>query len=476
MTNTKKELLPNEADRLYYRYGVAVNEDRAIPCEIDGLKPVARRALWAVHKQNGHSKAKLLKSAVYVGETMGSYHPHGDKAIYDTYVTLVNSPYKLIFGEGNWGSISDKSVAAMRYTLLRMSAFSEKVFFDRFYLPVITSVPNYDDSKKEPLHLVSLLPNLILNGSFGIGVGVRTEIPSFTLKSVAKVIVQVMNSGKDCSVKDCLNLEFTSLYEGKAVSDKLDLINLYKNGKGKVSFISQYEIVKGHKNTIHVTKFAPFSSIEKAIEKASLLGEVVKINDISDIADKYGRIEIQFKPNLSSKEFGIAIDRVMTGPFGASESYDTKITQRFVDKTGQGFARLKSSTIPSIIDTWITYRIDLEKRACLYWTNERQVEIDYLKLMLLAVKNRKFIIQALDKKFTDEELAAYIAKHLKITVEQANQILDLRIRQLKALEEKKLLGKVKVLKDEIAGYADRIKRPKTYITKQVTEFAKEFTQ
>lgn len=466
-----KSLLP-EASKRYYEYGLHVNEERAIPCDIDGLKPVARRALWVVRQMGGFSNAKLKKTAVYVGETMGSYHPHGDKAIADAYTTLVNTPHQLIFGEGNWGALSDKSVAAMRYTLLKLTKFSESVFFDRFYLPVTKEVPNYDGSKPEPLHLNALLPNALLNGTFGIGVGVRAQLPTFTLKSVCNVLIKSLKE-KKVSVKDCLKLEYKYLYGGEALAVKEEHLNLIKKGKGKIQVVSTYEKAK-EANTYHITKFAPFSDLSKAIANAAKNADIVRINDVSDIADKYGRVEVTLKKGLGESYQKKVMDSLVAGAFGSSETYDIKVTKRSHKEDGSGKSELRNSNVVDILEAWIDYRIKLEKEACGYWIKKRKDEIAYLELMRLAVKNRKFIIQALDKPFNDDQLAAYLAKHLKITVDQANTILDLKVRSLKSMEDKKLVAKIKELKEEVAGYKERISKPRAFIAKQVKGLYEEF--
>ena len=464
--------LTSEAEKRYRDYGIHVNEQRAIPCDIDGLKPVARRALWTIRDLGGFSNAKLQKTAVYVGRCMGVYHPHGDASISDTYTTLVNTPHQLVYGEGNWGSISDKQAAAMRYTLLKLTKFSEKLFFDKFYLPVTPQVPNYDDSSVEPLYLNALLPNILLNGTLGIGVGVSVQLPSFTLKSVCTTLIKALKA-KKITAKDCMGLEYKFLYGGRSIENKQEHLRLIKNGKGRIESISVYEKAK-EKNVYHITLFAPFSDLAKAIEKTAQNKDVVRINDISDVKDKYGRVEITLKKGLGDSYQKTVMDKIVSTTFGATGNYDIKVTKRTKRKDGTGKSELRSSNIIDILETWIAYRIKLEKKACTYWIDKRQKEIDYLNLMRLAVKNRKFIIQALDKPFNDEQLAAFLSKKLKITVEQANIILDLKVRSLKALEDKTLVRKIKALKEEIGGYKIRISKPRAYIAKQIKELYEEF--
>lgn len=459
-----------EAKRLYYAYGVAVNEERAIPCDIDGLKPIQRRGLYATHNIGGNSKAKFSKAVVYVGTTLASYHPHGDSSAYGAFVTMVNSPIPLINGEGNWGSFSDKSFAAMRYTEMRLSDYSDLIFFDKFYLPVMTMVPNFDDSKEEPLHLVSLLPNLLINGGSGIGVGVSTTMPSFSLASVSQVLTKALRLNKPITAKSCAALELTTLYDGSPIENKEEMKRLMETGRGRISFQSTFEVVDKH--TVHFTKFAPFNLV-KALEKIETLKDVVSVNDISDVTDRHGRIEICFKKSMSSAEVDRAALAIANDQFGATLSFDMSVTKRFVNEKGQGAAKLQPASVVKIFNDWIDYRIDLEKKACTYWIEQRRKEIERLDLMVLAVLNRDFIIKALNKKLDDDQLAAYIAKGLKITVEQANTILDLKIRALKSLEEDKLRGKIKELKTEVAGYKQRIKKPTEYIYQHVKNLVKK---
>ena len=168
-------------------YGQEVNLERAIPDFRDGLKPVVRRSLWALSQIGIDSR---IKAARIVGDTLGKYHPHGDASCYSAVVNIVNSPVPTIEGEGNWGTLVDPP-AAMRYTNASMS-FYGKMFFGKNYRPVTELVHNFDRTHKEPLVLPALLPNLLFNGSQGIGLGLITSIPAFTPGSVLKMMVRIL--------------------------------------------------------------------------------------------------------------------------------------------------------------------------------------------------------------------------------------------------------------------------------------------
>lgn len=463
----REEHLEDISQDYYYEYGVATNEDRSVPSNIDGLKPVARRVLWAAYNMGSRHNSKVVKAARIVGETMGKYHPHGDKAIYDTMVGMVNSVTPTIQGQGNWGTLSDPNPAAQRYTESRINKYAEKVFFDPFYLPVADLIPNYDGMNKEPLILPALLPNLLLNGSFGIGVGVSTSIPSFTLDSLLKVITKGIQ-GQPVDYKLCKKyLVFSTKHGGVAIPDSSQEKQFYKTGKGKIQFKSIHQL-DPKKNSIIIDKFAPLSNLGRPLEKSSELKEVVKANDITDKKTKSVTVQIDLKRTLKGSVLQKVIDKVV-GFFSVSENYDVKVTKRFIDKNGKPVSKLSNSTVPQIIKDWIDYRIDLEKKACAFWVKKAEDRIAHLNLMRIAVKNRATILKALDKKCSEEDLEKYIAKELKISIEQAKEILDTPVRKLRSLEDDNLVKLVKEKETEKKELNKRIKDPNSYVETQITK-------
>lgn len=457
-------LLDDIACELYKEYGTAVNEDRSVPGKIDGLKPVTRKLLWAAYKMGSTSGSKLVKAARVVGETMGKFHPHGDAGTYSGLVTLVNSPIPLFEGQGNWGNLSETTPAAMRYTEARLNKFSEKIFFDRFYLPTIEYIDNYDGSEIEPLNLPALLPNLLLNGTFGIGVGVSTYVPSYSVESIIKVLKAAI-AGTKIDYKLCRKLEFTTKYGGVAVADKFSLKELYKTGKARIPFESVYTL-DAKKNCVIITQFAPITSLDKALEKCTDIKEVVKPNDASGKKDRYATVKVELKKSLKGKELEKVVDKVMK-VFSTNESFDVKVTTRTLAKDGKAKVVLSNSTVPKILQDWLDYRIELEKKACTYWIGKADDKIAYLNLLRKAVANRALIIKALDKDCSEEELAKFIAKSLKITEDEANKILDLRVRQLRKLEDTTLVNQIKQEEAEKKVLQGRVKKPSDYINTQL---------
>ena len=469
--------LDKKAAEEYYAYSVAVIEDRAIYGEIDGLKPVTRRALWATHELGLHSRAAHDKSAKIVGAAMGNYHPHGDSALYGAVVTAANSPMALIDGKGNWGTMTDPA-AAMRYTNARLSRYADACFFDKFYLPVMDTVDNYDGSRKEPLILPTLLPNALLNGNFGIAPGVQTSTPTITLESLVPVLIQTLKAKGHCEPGWCRDLELVTSYGGKmrhSKESKREMRNFINTGRGRFLFDSLYDETGSHE--IRFSHFAPFSNIEAVLGKVESIKGVTGTRDDSDKKDKYKvAYVVTFSKSLNGPPLAHTTSKVVDA-FSAYANYRIQVTERFLDKERpDGGKRLKPSTVPKLIESWVKYRILLEKKACRYWVGKRKEQIAYQRLLLLAVANRKLIIQALDKKMNDAQLAEYLAKLMKITVEQANVILDLKIRQLKKLESETINAKIRELKQEAKGFIRRFNKPAQYIAKNVEELALELSK
>ena len=468
----KQVHLEDAADREYYEYGVAVIEDRAIFGSIDGLKPVLRRVLWATHKLGLHSGAKPDKSAKAVGETLGNYHPHGDKACYDAIVNAVtNVPIPMVYGEGNWGTMTENA-AAMRYTNMRLSKYADLVFFDKFYLPTMSYVPNYDGSRQEPLVLPALLPNALLNGNFGIAPGVNTRSPMFTLASMLEVLKEAIANKNVCTPEMCMKLEFSTPNGGKAVrtkSNRAEFLNFFKTGKGRVKFVSTHSAPDSN-NAIRFDEFAPIADMEKVMLKIEDLKGVIATRDDSDKKDKYQTaFVVTFAKTLRGADLTRVIGQVNEA-LSTTYTFDVKVTDRFVKKDGTAGAKLRPTTVPELITFWLAYRVALEKNACEYWIKERTKDLAYLELMRKAISQLDFIMSCVkNKKLDDAGLVAAISKGLKITDDQTNQILARNLRQLRHLEDEKLVEQIKAIEKERASYEMRMKRPSAYIAKHLDE-------
>ena len=466
----EKVELTDFATKLYYEYGISVIEDRAIPDFRDGLNPVHRRLLWTAHTMGLNSKTKPVKSAKVVGMCLGNYHPHGDTSAYQALVGLTNtnSCQPLFSGEGNWGSLTEPSAAAMRYTETKLSSFSDKVFFDKFYLPVIDYCPNYDSSTKEPLVLPALLPVLLLNGKAGIAPGATVEVPAATLPSVLAALDVAFTKRNKLSPKDLYDtLRFTSTYGGKEAKPKTkeevdDRKRLFVSTKGKTTLLPSVAIT----NTGYIiNQFANDTSIPKVLETLAKIPEVADVEDSSSIKDVYGQVDVKLTRGTDPRAVLPKVLKVLTRKVNAVLNFTT----RYLDDTGQGAAKLTPMSLTQFFISWVDWRFELEVKACKYWAGKAQEEIDHLNLMVLAVDNRAVILKSLEKTCSQAELEEWLAKQLGITAKQAATIYQLRVVQLRKLEKQALTTKIKEVTQRKVSLIKRGKNPLPFLKEQLKE-------
>ena len=305
VVNTEHKLLSDrsivtEMKESYLDYAMSVITQRALPDVRDGLKPVHRRILYAMGQMNLTAGAKTRKSAAVVGEVLGNYHPHGDVAVYDSMVKMAQDfsfRYPLIIGQGNFGNIDGDSAAAMRYTEAKMSKISGEMLKD-LEKETVDWHPNYDNTKKEPAVLPAGAPNLLLNGTLGIAVGMATNIPPHNLGEVVDATVHLADN-EDATTEDLLKfIKGPDFPTGGTIYNQTDIMHAYTTGRGGVITRGQAEIVEDKKGQFQII----ISSIPYRVNKAELIiaiAELVrekKIEGIKGLRDE------------STKDIRIAID------------------------------------------------------------------------------------------------------------------------------------------------------------------------
>lgn len=460
------------------RYGKAVNEDRALPDYRDGLKPVQRKILWAMYKMGVLNNRPVVKSARIVGEVLGKYHPHGDSACYGAMVTMANQVLETVDGRGNWGNLLRDPAAAMRYTNARLSKFGNS-FFDPYYVPAYDLVPNYDDKEEEPLVLLAQLPNLLINGTYGIGVGTTSNIPSFTPGSVARAVTATLaaieGGGTLSATRAAKLLRFTC--PGRGTVDQTaqapEILEYMRTGVGAVDYASEY-VWDARRHAMVFSKFSPLD-IAKAALKVGELKDVVEVLDESYVTE-----ETESSPEIKHVVQTIVLRKLdpkllevlkkkVVGMFAYRDSLRTNITERKLVGPGKVDVENRSTTIPKIINDWCAWRIQVEVRATKYQIGVLEKRIRHTELLRLAVLHRKLIIQLLDSDKDDLQMEAALAKALKINADEAKMIFDLRVRQLKRLEDrglKKLLGEQQA---ELKTLQGRAKKPIPWIVKNIED-------
>ena len=442
-------------------YGRETNLDRAIPDFRDGLKPVHRRSLWAMAAIGLVSSTREVKAARIVGDTIGKLHPHGDTSAYGAIVTLVNSPAPAVDGVGNWGTLID-GAAAYRYTNARFTAYG-KLMFHKDYFPTVPMLPNFDKEWKEPLLIPTLLPNLLFNGASGIGVGVRTEIPAFTPSSVIKMMIRILSGEKPDPSEFASQLDFYNQYGGTVAKSKENLesiTNLFSSTSGSVVWTCDLEVVEAKKQIV-IKGFCPDINPTKLVEdKLKPMAEVRSVTAGDGLS-----YVIQVNSSLNMNEFNRVVAQIRRLTT-AKVSYECYVTQRRVreddpEKCETDFFCL---SVPQIFVRWLRWRIQLEKDSLDYRIDQTNRKIRMLDLLILACDNLKVIFDALKTK----DPAAFIAKGLEITVDEANLILDRKVRQLSRLDASKLQAERATLKTFLKDLKGRRSQPQ----QEVLDFMK----
>jgi DNA gyrase/topoisomerase IV subunit A len=448
-------------------YGEEVNTDRAVVDYRDGLKPVARRLIWSAY---AIARVRPVKAARIVGDTMGRYHPHGDLALYGALVTQVNAEVHTFNGDGNWGTLIDPP-AAMRYPEAALSEYGRS-FLHPHYRPVMDMVSNYDKREKEPLCLPSLFPNVLMNSTIGIGVGTSAAIPSFTPPSLLKVMVRLLDGEKLTASDYAKSLEFFDPWGAKAVKSKANAASIkafITSSKGSVTWTAPLKVDR-EKKRITMEAFAPNTRIETIPAKApkkpkpGLIDRIRMLPERPDVFSVNGGLGyvIQAKRTLNYPEFDkmvSTVERMLTKPV----KYEINVTERNPSPGPEEYkTAFFSLSVEKLIHKWLVYRIQLEKKSLVERVRVQKEHIDYTKLLIYAADKLDVIFKGLRTSDPD----SFLVKHLRITPEQAKQILALRVRQLSKLDQDQLKLKLVELQKLLKDLERRTRSPK----KEVRDF------
>ena len=460
--------------RSMYIYGSEVNEDRSVPSFQDGLKPVQRRLLWAASKV----AMSKVKAALPVANCMGLYHPHGDLSIYGALVTMVNANVPMMIGLGNWGSLIDPP-AAMRYTNTHLSKFG-LTFLQREYLAVTPKVPNYDSTLEEPLYLPALLPNIFMNATSGIGVGVRTELPSYTPVSLLTMCIRLLDNEDLQPVDWARGLVFYDTWGAQLVKSKANMDSLkafYTKGSttGSVSFFAPVEFDEAKKQIL-IRKFVPNVRIESSDKKRNEknnvkelgLGVIDKIKRMAlvDSVDSDAGLSyiVQCKKTANMNECKALHARIQT-MFTAKQCFNIFVTERNPGEDGKYKVNFHNCSVPEVLIKWLKFRLKTEVASIGWRITEQEKAIAYTRLMILACNHIDSLIRIVRKKpaLSKDAICKAFMALLKVTEPEARAVMELRLHQLSSLDqgdmEAKLTEQLKVLKQ----LQRDLKRPVTIV-------------
>lgn len=427
--------LTEEMSRSYLEYAMSVIISRALPDVRDGFKPVHRRILYAMWDIGLKANSKFRKSATVVGEVLGKYHPHGDYAVYDSMVRMAQDfsmRYPLVRGQGNFGSMDGDGAAAMRYTEAKLSAISEEMLLD-IDKNTVDFIPNYDGSHQEPRVLPAKLPNLLLNGTMGIAVGMATNIPPHNLRELAAAIDHLIDN-PEASVEDLMQfVKGPDFPTGGIIYNRKDILEAYATGKGGVVIRGKADIEENKNGFQIVISEVPYQ-VNKAdlVEKIANLVKDKKIEGIKalrDESDKDGvRVVIELKKDSYPK-------KILNSLFKHTPLQTTFHLNMLALVDG---IQPKILTLKMILEEYIKHREDVVRRRTQYDLDKARDRAHILEGLMIALKNIDDIIKII-KASKDKEVAKdNLIKKFKLSERQAVAILEMRLQSLANLEQLKV--------------------------------------
>jgi DNA gyrase subunit A len=442
--------LEQEMRSSFLDYAMSVIVARALPDARDGLKPVHRRVLYAMHEAGLQPNRPRLKCARVVGDVMGYYHPHGDQSIYDTLVRMAQPfslRYPLVDGQGNFGNIDDYPAAAMRYTECRLARLATEMLRD-IDMDTVDFVPNYDESRREPAVLPSRFPNLLVNGSAGIAVGMATNMPPHRLAEVVDAIVQLIDK-PDSNVEDLMqHVKGPDFPTGAIITGRSGIRDAYRTGRGRVVMRARAHVeeLRGGKSAIVVSEL-PYgvkkggdSGVIKKI--ADLVNDKVltEISDVKDHSDRSGmRIQIDLKRE--------AIPQVVLNKLFKHTALQTTFGYNAVALV-DGVPRTLS--LLELVTHYLDYQREVVVRRSKFELRKALDRAHVLEGYLIALENLDEVIALIRGANDADEARAGLMERFSLSEIQAQAILDLRLRALTGLERKRIEDEHRDLQERIA--------------------------
>ncbi|MDF3035826.1 MAG: parC [Paucimonas sp.] len=481
------------AERAYLDYAISVVKGRALPDVCDGQKPVQRRILYAMNELSLNSAAKPRKSAAVVGDVLGKLHPHGDQSVYDAMVRMAQDfslRYPLIDGHGNFGSRDGDGAAAMRYTEARLTPIS-KLLLDEIDMGTVDFQPNYDGSTQEPKLLPARLPFVLLNGASGIAVGLATEIPSHNLLEVAKATVAMIRNPK-ITHQELMTLMPAPDFPGggQIITPQSVISEMYENGRGTLKVRARWKIedlARGQWQAV-VTELPPGTSAQKVLEeieeltnpkvklgKKALSPEQIALKQailasLDTVRDESGRdapVRLVFEPKSKNQDQTEFMNMLL-----AHTSLETGASLNLVMIGGDGRPRQKG--IAEILREWIDFRF-------VTVTRRTQFKLKKVDERIHILEGREAVLLNIDKvikiiRESDEPKPA-LMNAFKLSDRQAEDILEIRLRQLARLEAIKIQQELKELRNEKTTLHDLLDNPasmKRLVIKEIETDAKQY--
>ncbi|MBI5431051.1 MAG: DNA topoisomerase IV subunit A [Nitrosomonadales bacterium] len=452
------------AERAYLEYAISVVKGRALPDVCDGQKPVQRRILYAMRAMGLNHGSKHVKSARVVGDVLGKYHPHGDSSAYEAMVRLAQDfslRYPLVDGQGNFGTRDGDNAAAMRYTETRLTPLAE-LLLSEIDMGTVDFVPNYDGAFQEPAMLPARLPMVLLNGASGIAVGMATEIPSHNLREVAQAAVQLVRDPNfnDDALLACIHgPDFPG--GGQIISSARDIRDCYLSGRGSLKMRARWtveELARGQWQIV-VHELPHGVSTRKVLEEIDeLTNPKVKANKkslnqdqvqnkqlllsvldvVADESDKSQAVRLVFQPK-SSRQTQDELMNVLLAHTSLESSAPVNTTMIGLD------GRPQQKSLSKIIREWVEFRLRTVRRRCEYRLGQVNDRLHILEGRMVVFLNLDEVIALIRE--SDDPKAALIAR-FELSERQAEDILEIRLRQLAKMEGIRIEKEIKALEKE----------------------------
>jgi DNA gyrase subunit A len=432
--------LQKTMEKSYIEYAMSVIASRALPDVRDGLKPVQRRVMYSMIELNNGPDKPHRKSARIVGDTMGKYHPHGDSSIYGALVNMAqewSTRYPLVDGHGNFGSVDGDGAAAMRYTEARLSKISMELLAD-INKNTVDFVPNFDETEKEPVVLPSRYPNLLVNGTQGIAVGMATNIPPHNLKEVIAAVVKMIenriNEDRETEIEELLPIvKGPDFPTGGVILGSRGVEEAYRTGRGKIRVrsVTNIESMPNGKSRIIVTELPYMVNKARLIEKIAELVKEKKIDGITDLRDESNREGMRICIELRKDANANVILNQLYKHTQLQDSFGVIMLALVGNQP-------KVMSLKEMLTHYIEHQEDVVTRRTQYDLNKAQERDHILQGLIIALDNIDEVIQIIRSSANTQEAKERLITRFGLTDVQAQAIVDMRLRALTGLEREKL--------------------------------------
>ncbi|MAN51057.1 MULTISPECIES: DNA topoisomerase IV subunit A [Marinimicrobium] len=465
--------LKDYTEKAYLDYSMYVILDRALPNIGDGLKPVQRRIVYAMSELGLKATAKFKKSARTVGDVIGKFHPHGDSAAYESMVLMAQPfsyRYTLVDGQGNWGSPDDpKSFAAMRYTESRLARYSE-VLLEELGQGTVDWQPNFDGTMDEPKVLPARVPNVLLNGTTGIAVGMATDIPPHNLREVVEACIHLLDNPKADVNELCQFIQGPDMpTEAELITPREDLIKMYQTGRGSLRMRGVWTREKDSGDII-ITALPHQVSGAKILEQIAAQMQAKKLPMVTDLRDESDH-ENPTRLVITPRSNRVDAEQLMQHLFASTDLEKTyRVNMNMIGIDGRPGVK----SLDVILSEWLSFRTVTTRRRLQFRLDKVQKRLHLLEGLLIAYLNIDEVIHIIR---TEDEPKAVLMERFKLSDVQADYILDTKLRQLARLEEMKIRGEQEALekeRDQLEKTLGSATRLKTLIRKELQQVAKEY--